>query len=391
VSLVYAIYARNEWLVRYLIDHGADVNARGRSMGSALGLAASLNVPAIAKMLIDAGADLNVDALKEAVDKNHGEIALMLLQVGATIPKSEHLLSNAIHKRNSAVALALIARGADLNERTKIGERDKKTRQYCYFFSYATPLMVAAASGQEEIVEALIGAGADLYLADVDGATALEHATRNGQAGAAQRIQAAMAKVPRNVDPEIDLIYAASKGDGPTVRQLLAAGVKVDTRDVRPRSNGFTPLMLAAQAGHLEIVRMLLDQGFELRFLRPQEEILRTAQLLIAAGAAPSVKDKNNESAIDRATRSLKESDFYRQLLDLFNTAQPATAKAPVAAGKVKPEKRSRRGRKKSLQSKLQSLSSGPIFRRRRSRSNFSRRWLSWRNFAARSGSRWIM
>ncbi|MBI4808852.1 MAG: ankyrin repeat domain-containing protein [Nitrosomonadales bacterium] len=53
-----------------------------------------------------------------------------------------------------------------------------------------------------------------------------------------------------------ELMAAVKTGDTATVRNLLAAGAHVDSRD----ESGATLLMLAAQAGDLEMVEMLLER-----------------------------------------------------------------------------------------------------------------------------------
>jgi uncharacterized protein len=50
-------------------------------------------------------------------------------------------------------------------------------------------------------------------------------------------------------------------GDTGTAASLIAAGVEVDPRDAE---HGETTLMLAAQAGSLELARLLLNRGAEL-------------------------------------------------------------------------------------------------------------------------------
>ena len=52
------------------------------------------------------------------------------------------------------------------------------------------------------------------------------------------------------------LIMAAQNGHIEVVRFLEAQGAKVDT----PANDGCTPLYFAAQNGHLEVVRFLVDR-----------------------------------------------------------------------------------------------------------------------------------
>jgi uncharacterized protein len=67
------------------------------------------------------------------------------------------------------------------------------------------------------------------------------------------------------------LMAAVTDGDVDTVRELLAAGVEVDTR--YPVVNGFndhhTPLLVAARDGHPEIVHALLAAGADVNATEP--------------------------------------------------------------------------------------------------------------------------
>ena len=53
------------------------------------------------------------------------------------------------------------------------------------------------------------------------------------------------------------LVFAANNGDTRKVEELLSQGSRVDTRN----KNGFTPLLAAAQRGHTEVCKLLLETG----------------------------------------------------------------------------------------------------------------------------------
>jgi hypothetical protein len=82
----------------------------------------------------------------------------------------------------------------------------------------ATALTLAALGGASEGVLMLLEAGADIDALDVDGCSALLHAAQSGHASC--------------------------------VRLLLEGGAKVDVRERRQR---WTPLMKAAQVGHVSL------------------------------------------------------------------------------------------------------------------------------------------
>jgi ankyrin repeat protein len=108
--------------IEVLIASGANVNERD-FVGTPLHTAAALGSVKIAKLLIDAGADLE----------------------GIGIGQS-HPLHAAARNNRAVVAAYLIQRGAQVDSRDGQG---------------LTPLLVAAADGNAEVVEALLDGGAD--------------------------------------------------------------------------------------------------------------------------------------------------------------------------------------------------------------------------------------
>ena len=154
-------------------------------------------------------------------------------------------------------------RGADLNSADYDGR---------------TPLHLAAAEGQLTIVEYFIerfsGGSVHLNPRDRWGGTPLDDAVLAGHEAAASVLRAAggvqMRTAPAGIvapahaaapqsDPArtIELIWAASEGDIPAVRRLIARGVSLRVADYDYR----TPLHLAASEGRLEAARFLLEQG----------------------------------------------------------------------------------------------------------------------------------
>lgn len=162
-----------------------------------------------------------------------------------------------------------------------------------------TPLMRAVHGEEREIAEMLIDAGADVRKANLYGVTALYIAARAGDAAATRMLLAAGADANVTLPSagETVLMTAAKAGNPEVVRALLtggfdgvslaelgearaaarvaeAAGYALPTNptlttnfadvDARERLYGRTALMIAAVAGHSDVVALLIEAGADL-------------------------------------------------------------------------------------------------------------------------------
>lgn len=268
LTLIWPAHSGDVEMARLLIAAGADVNVSSR-IGNALGIAVGRNwednekgFTEVVRMLIEAGADVNSGgALESAVKQNRMNVAMMLLKAGAKVAKGTFLLATAVHNRNTELALVLIPAGGEVNERTSMKGWNAGMTEYKAAYANATVLGIATQVGDEEVVKALIEAGADLHVKDEEGATALDWAKKLKHEKIANLLEAAMAKNPQKSDPGEALIFAVDGGDVEAVKKCLQAGADVNVRDERNKTKGFTPLMLAVRSGKEEIVAVLLDAG----------------------------------------------------------------------------------------------------------------------------------
>ncbi len=122
-------------LVGVLITAGANVNAIGRNGETALSLAIALEQPVVAKYLVDANADVNLET------GNHSYPIIEASKKGF-----EHLVNQ------------LIQHGADVDQQDQLGR---------------TALVSAVAQGQNRLVNTLLRAGADVRQKDQNGINAL--------------------------------------------------------------------------------------------------------------------------------------------------------------------------------------------------------------------------
>jgi ankyrin repeat protein len=229
-------------LVTRLLDEGASVDARDRLGARPLSHAARSGHLQIVDLLLAHGAPIDARNLA-------GSTALYLAAEGSHI----------------AIAQRLIERGADV----KLSGR-----------SGITPIAAAAYAGNEIIFDALLARGADERAADDTGKPPIVYAAAGARFSIVKRLLAHDVDVNARYRNDLTLLMWASGPDElvpepqalEVVAFLLGAGAHVDDRDDRGR----TALMIAAEGGHAQI-----------------------ANLLLARGADPALKDKAGKRAAD--------------------------------------------------------------------------------------------
>jgi len=189
VDFFRALAVDNDRAVRDWLQQGFDPNARSERGEPALVLALREGSPKVARVLA-AAPGLKVDEANEAGEtplmlaalRGHRDIADTLLARGAAVSREGwsplHYAASA-NPGDVALLRLLIARGAPLDARAPDG---------------STPLMLAAAWGGEDLLNALLQAGADPRLADARGRTALDRAAHEGRDYLRPALQKALAE-----------------------------------------------------------------------------------------------------------------------------------------------------------------------------------------------------
>ncbi|KAI0128366.1 hypothetical protein BJ170DRAFT_324833 [Xylariales sp. AK1849] len=208
-------------VAKLLIDANADVNATDEKGFTALQLAALKNRKIVAKTLLDAGA---------VVDTQHKE--------GMTA------LSMAAEYNFSDTCQLLLDAGADVN-----------TRDY----RQGTPLMTVAAKGYLDTVKVLLKGGADPNaMSEAMRVTAIHMAAEMGNEEIVEALIQACAEVNvRTITNTTPLHQAAMKGHLQVVEILLGAGAEINTLD----DQGLTPLDFAVYCNHEETAQHLWEAG----------------------------------------------------------------------------------------------------------------------------------
>lgn len=143
-------------------------------------------------------------------------------------------------------AKLLLDRGADINARNLNGQ---------------TALMHASFNGYPEMVQLLLEKGADVNATAESGATAWDHASSVGQVRIVEILEAygAISRTVREERWQLNrqLLKAAGNGDLEKVRSVLDRGADFDVET----ADGRTALKIAKEKGHKAVVELLKARG----------------------------------------------------------------------------------------------------------------------------------
>jgi len=211
--------------------------------------------------------------------------------VNAKIEDGRTPLHFAALKGHKEIAELLMAEGANVNAKDD---------------DLWTPLYSAARRGHREIAELLIAAGADVNAKNENGKTIL--------ASGAGRIADLLIKHGGIDNSEGILAELALFGNIDGVKRHLAAGADVNVKD---RLGRWTPLHNAATQGHKEIVKLLVENGADVKDVPMLTVVIlghkEIVELSINAGADVNAKDTNGKSALDYAENKPEIADLLRK------------------------------------------------------------------------------
>jgi ankyrin repeat protein len=319
-ALLFAVRGARTDAVRALLDAGGDVNeavippAGGRGRGAGAGLGAGGGRRG------GAGPAGGPSAMMVAVSNAHYELASFLLDKGAD-PNAAAQGWTALHSITSIrkpgqtagpapkgsgnldsleFVRKLVAHGANVNARTT--RRPNVSGPTALSLVGATPFLMAARTGDAQLMRLLVELGADPSLPNEDGTTPLLAAAGVGTASPGEdaglepdcleavKLALALGNDVNAVDKNGNTVmHGAAFKQMPSVVKFLAEnGAKVETWN-RKNVSGWTPLRIAVG----------VHRGMNFRFSEPTADALR--QVMTAAGVSTEVEP---EGVISGATET---------------------------------------------------------------------------------------
>ncbi|MBE6417359.1 MAG: hypothetical protein E7033_02710 [Akkermansiaceae bacterium] len=301
-AVIEATIANTPEVLRLLITKGGDVEADSATGDKALHIAAANGYDACMDVLLSYHANVNATnrqgetALLQAVQQQRRTCISKLLEIGAnadSLSKNDlSPLGIAAKDGQADIVAELIRHGANVN----------------LYAGNRTPLMLAAASGQQECLRLLLDAGAQITAAPDNFCTALHFAAEKGHTACVETLlQAGAAVNAANNNSETALHIANAYGYQECLTALLQGGADPNQRD----GADFTPLHTATSKGNFDCARILLRHGAELNTIQLDGHTpLQRATLhndrtivnfLLEEGADISIQDEQQRTAIDIA------------------------------------------------------------------------------------------
>jgi len=264
-------------VARFLLAHGADVNAKADTGYTPLHVAAGLGQKDMVRFLLDNGADINAmdirgTPLQAAVLQGHEDVVALLIERKARLNGAIAVMARmGVYKpAHTAIIRRLLDAGADPNEKGKYGR---------------TPLD-AVIPRSNEGAYLLVAGGADVGPADP------KHEPRAFLLADKGNVEALNLIFERGFDPATrgpkgeTFLHVANTRE--VVDMMLAKGLHLDVRD----NNGDQPLHYAARAGNENLAEYLIAKGAP---VDPQDAEGKTPLMLVRS----YMETKNKRSTLD--------------------------------------------------------------------------------------------
>ncbi|KAJ3336698.1 hypothetical protein HDU83_009235, partial [Entophlyctis luteolus] len=240
-------------VVKLLVEQGAKVNAEENGKATPLHYASHNGHLTVVKWLVEHDAKVNAadkqktTPLHFASDKGQFEVVKFLVEHGANVNAEADDKRTPLHTASNnghlEVVLWLVEHGANM-----IAEDKNK----------ATPLHYSCESGHLEVVQWLVENGANMNTEDKNKWTAVQYASNNRQLEVANWLVEHGANAnASDMHKWTALHYASNDGYLEVVKWLIEHGANVNAESRTMR----TPLHFASHKGHLEVVKLLVEHG----------------------------------------------------------------------------------------------------------------------------------
>lgn len=337
-ALIYAIENDNRQMVKHLLRSGADPLVKDKAGRTVLHYAAFYGEPGIMKELLkfDAVDKRAMDnngytAIYHAIFADAPEKAELLMDAGVTLVAEDAEGRSPLHWAAQQGSIQLVKTLLPLSV---IDARDHRGR---------TPLALATLASKTFIVEYLLGKMADGFTEDAADRTLLHHAVTARNAKLIEHFLYQFAQrgdMPTDEDGYTPLHLAVEEGHAEVVRCLLEFGVQVNLFDFRGRS----ALMIAVQRNKPDICKLLLQRTpalawtncIDVDYVNPSgnsalhlaavEDNVACARLLLEAGANIRLQNCRGETPITiiRSMRAYSESRVYGDIFQFHDVMDRA-------------------------------------------------------------------
>jgi ankyrin repeat protein len=239
---------------RLIAKNSQQVHHLGGLYGAPLSASVDGGHIEVAQLLFTHGANINARSadnwtpLHIASLEGHLEIVKWLLDKGADASSREKYGMTPLH---------FAASGGHLEVCQTLFERGEAEVNSWAYNGY-TPLLCATESGNPDVLQLLLDHNADMHMTDIKGNTPLHLATEDGDLKIAQILLEHKVDVnSRNDDGSTPFLRALETGNLDVAWLLLDHNADVHMHDNR----GNTPLQRAACSGLLEVSRKILDRS----------------------------------------------------------------------------------------------------------------------------------
>ncbi|XP_055379545.1 ankyrin-1-like [Condylostylus longicornis] len=326
-------------IVKLLLDKHVDVNKKTWTGENALHVAAFRGYYDIAKILLKRGSQIinqnkksNFFLLLEVLFNGYYDVAKLLINYGADVNIQDYF----------GVTPLLIAAKFGLCEITKLLLKQKVNVDETNF-NNETPLIMAAGSGHFDIVKLLVEKKAALSEKTRSEETALFVACKNGFLPIVEYLTLKCLNdinLP-NVDSFTPIFIATEKGHFEIVKFLFAKNASI-----LPNNYEETPLFIAARHGYAEIVKFFLEKGSKVDsanyegktplFVASENGHLKIVKILLENGANVDTVTILKETALFVAVKNQYE-DIMKLLLENYADIEIANncGETPLSLGQT--------------------------------------------------------